>query len=240
MNGLKETMEYVVRLSDANIHQVNGSTYSDKNIYRIDEALRADPLGMSTLSGLLDYIKGEIDHIMASKMIVHIVSPVEVRLLSCLDGDRKRENLVIAKADIPAFPFGKFIGSEEFLIHIRSKIIQNEDAGKLLRFAGTTEAGTVAGYADDGISQSATVRKGIASKETELVPNPVKLRPYRTFTEVEQPESEFIFRMKNFDDGPGCALFEADGGAWKRAAMLHIKNHLEYELTEYPQFTVVS
>lgn len=239
MNGLKEAMEYAVGLSDANIHNINSSTYADKKLYRVDEELRADPIGMSTLSGLLDYIKGDIDH-MASRMIVHIVSPVEVHLLSCLDSDRKRENLVTVKANIPDFPYGKFIGSEEFLIHIRSKFIQNEDACKLLQFAGTTEAGTVAGYSDDGISQSATVKKGIASKGMEIVPNPVKLRPYRTFTEVEQPESEFIFRMKNFDDSPGCALFEADGGAWKRAAMLNIKNHLEFELADFPQFTVVS
>lgn len=46
-----------------------------------------------------------------------------------------------------------------FVIGIRSKFIQNEGAESILRFAGTVENGTVAKYSDDGISQSATVKK---------------------------------------------------------------------------------
>lgn len=71
------------------------------------------------------------------------------------------------------------------------------------------------------------------------VPNPVKLRPYRTFHEVEQPASDFIFRMKS-ERGISCALFEADGGAWENAAMANIKNYLEFELADVEGFTVIS
>ena len=49
---------------------------------------------------------------------------------------------------------------------------------------------TVANYGDDGVSQKATITKGIAGKEDVIVPNPVTLRPYRTFLEVEQPEKQ--------------------------------------------------
>lgn len=239
MNGLREAMEYVTKLDKANVLEICGREYTDKTVYPVKKELLADALHMTTLSGLVDYIKANID-VMADRMIVHVVSPTEVRLLSSLNADRERECLVEVKAELPVFQFGKYLGAEDFLINIRSKFIQNEGAVALLRFAGTTEAGTVANYADDGISQSATVKRGIAGKETELVPNPVKLRPYRTFTEVTQPESEFIFRMKNFDNEAGCALFEADGGAWKREAMQNIKKHLEFELSEMKQFTVIS
>lgn len=52
--------------------------------------------------------------------------------------------------------------------------------------------------------------------------------------------SEFIFRMME-DRSITCALFEADGGAWKNAAMQNIKNYLEFELADYKdQFTVIS
>lgn len=239
MNGLREAMEYVTELGKANVLDIGGQKYTDKQIEHVKKELTADSLYMTTLSGLVDYIKSSIDT-MADKMIVHVVSPIKVQLLSSLNTDRERECLVTVVADIPQFQYGKFLGAEDFLINIRSKFIQDDTTAALLRFAGTTEAGTVAAYADDGISQSATVKRGIAGKETELVPNPVKLRPYRTFTEVQQPESEFIFRMKNFDNEPGCALFEADGGAWKREAMQNIKRHLEFELSELPQFTVIS
>lgn len=79
----------------------------------MDECLRASALTMSTLSGLVDYIKSNTDK-MAEKMVVHVVSPTKVQLLSMLDGDRKRECLVEVNADLPEFSFGKFMDSKVF------------------------------------------------------------------------------------------------------------------------------
>lgn len=236
---IKEALQYIVGLQQPKIIESGDSRYTDVNLRRIDEELRAESIEMTTLSGLIEYIKAGVDD-MADSMLVQVVSPTEVRLISQLDFDRKRECLVEVHADIPQFAYGKFIDSEAFLIGVRSKFIQNEGAESILRCAGTVESGTVAKYGDDGVSQSATVKKGIASKEEKLVPNPVTLRPYRTFTEATQPESEFVFRMK--DDGMSvyCALFEADGGAWKNTAMKAIKEFLKFELAEYPNFTVIS
>ena len=62
-----------------------------------------------------------------------------------------------------------------------------------------------------------------------VVPNPVTLAPYRTFLEVEQPASKFIFRIK---EGGQLALFEADGGAWQHEAILNIKNYLIEQLKD--------
>lgn len=74
-----------------------------------------------------------------------------------------------------------------------------------------------------------------------MIPSPVTLKPYRTFTEVEQPESQFVFRMKEDKyDGVQCALFEADGGAWKLGAMEYIKEYLERELEDPAKFTVIA
>ena len=53
--------------------------------------------------------------------------------------------------------------------------------------------------------------------------------PYRTFIEVEQPESKFIFRMR---EGGACALFEADGGAWKLDAQNAVYEYLKDRLKE--------
>lgn len=236
---IKEALEYIVGLKQPKIIESNYYRYTDVNLKRLDDELRADSIKMTTLSGLVDYIKAEIDS-MAEHMLVQVVSPTEVRLISMLNEDRKRECLVEVQAEIPEFQYGRFIDSESFVIGVRSKFIQNDGSESILRFAGTVESGTVAKYSDDGISQSATVRKGIAGKQNELVPNPVKLRPYRTFTEVEQPESEFVFRMKDSDSTVYCAIFEADGGAWKRKAMENIKSYLEFELADIPQFTVIS
>lgn len=163
------------------------------------------------------------------------------RLYSMLDLDRVREYMVEVHAQVPEFRYGRYMDHENFLIALQSKFIPNDDRERLLRFTGTVENGTVAQYGDDGVTQKATIKTGIASKGEAIVPNPVRLRPFRTFIEVEQPESAFVFRMRqDGDDGVECAIFEADGGAWKNAAMKNIKEYLQFELSDLPQFTVIS
>ena len=240
----KEALQYIVGLREAKVQEVNGDVYSDKELHRIDPYYpKANAFTVSTLTSLVDYIKAGIDS-MSDKMIIVVKSPTEVVLMSMLDENRDREVLVRVEANIPNFYYGDFINHEKFLIGVQSKFINDETTDKdlLLKFAGTVEDGTVAEYGDDGVSQKATVKTGIASKREAIVPNPVKLRPFRTFVEVEQPVSEFVFRMQNSrHDGIACAIFEADGGAWKNEAMKSIKEYLQAELAEYSeQFTVIS
>ena len=98
--------------------------------------------------------------------------------------------------------------------------------------AGNIQADTTANYSDDGTSQKTTIKSGIANNTDVIVPNPVILRPYRTFNEVEQPESAYVFRIKDSERGPMFKLVEADGGIWKAAAMKKIKEFFEFELSE--------
>lgn len=239
---IKDAIKYIVGLGEAKEHTIHGDTYSDKELYRVDKHIpTASAIEMNTLTSLVDYIKSHVDS-MAEKMLVQVVSPEKVQLISMLNDNRKREYLVEVKAQVPSFSYERFTDHEAFCISVQSKFMDDPTTDKaiLLKFAGTVEHGSVAEYGDDGVTQKATVKTGIASKTDAVVPNPVKLRPFRTFVEVEQPVSEFIFRMKDCG-GVTCALFEADGGAWKNAAMKNIKNYLEFELAEYKeQFIVIS
>lgn len=246
----KEALQYVVGLSEAKVMDVtlpDGTvqTYSDKPLQRLQKHIPMvdKEIKMHTLTSLVDYIKGKIDS-MAEKMFVHVVDPETVVLFSQLNEEREREKMVVVSAMLPEFRFDEFMDKEKFCINLQSKFIDDpaSDRALLLKFAGTVENGTIAEYGDDGVTQKATVKTGIASKGDALVPNPVKLRPYRTFHEVEQPVSEFIFRMKeNRMGGVDCAIFEADGGAWRIAATESIKDYLEFELAALKeQFTVIS
>ncbi len=237
---IKKALEYIVGMSEPQVLEINGETYSDKRLERIRHNPKAKAIELTTLTSLVEYIRAGIDT-MDDKMIIHVSSPECVRLYSMLDLDRVREYMVEVNAQVPEFRYGRYMDHESFLIALQSKFIQNDDRDLLLRFTGTVENGTVAQYGDDGVTQKATIKTGIASKGEAVVPNPVRLRPFRTFVEVEQPESAFVFRMRE-DGGSGveCAIFEADGGAWKNAAMKNIKEYLQFELSDLPQFTVIS
>ena len=82
---------------------------------------------------------------------------------------------------------------------------------------------------DNGISQEVSVRTGAVLKEQQTVQPIVRLQPYRTFLEVEQPASDFLLRL---DKEGRPALYEADGGAWKLEAKRSIAAYLGEQLAD--------
>ena len=236
---IEKALKYLMGLKAPEIQEIGGDTYSDKPLHRISYNPKAEHIELNTLTSLVDYLISEFDA--HDKLFVHVVSPVQVDVFSALDCDRTREKLLEVNALIPYFDFGHFIDHEAFCIGLQSKFLDVDDRGLLLRFAGTVEAGTVAQYGDDGVSQKATVKTGIASKAEAVAPNPVTLKAYRTFLEVEQPAAQYVFRMRQDNAGRvQCALFEADGGAWQIAAKEAIKTYLVRELEGYDGIVVIS
>ena len=115
--------------------------------------------------------------------------------------------------------------------------INDADRNLVLDFASHLKIEKGAEVQDNGISQMATVRDGVASLAQAKTPNPVTLRPYRTFNEVEQPASQFVFRINKLAN---LALFEADGGKWKLEAVERIANYLKNELASNKKITILA
>lgn len=227
---LKEAMKYFLENSKPEIVDINGRKYSNRNMQQIAEEKYPVAIQLTTLTGLVDYLAFEnLESERDSELILQVVSPTKVLLYSKLDYDQNRKHYVEVNADLPQMDFGEYLDQEHFIISLKTKFVQTEDPESdlnlLVRFAGTAEGSTLRAYKDDGFSQSVTISDGVASKSQAVVPNPVSLRPYRTFLEVDQPESMFVFRMKE-ERGMSCALFEADGGAWKYHAVQNIKKYL--------------
>lgn len=120
---------------------------------------------------------------------------------------------------------------------LQSSFVDIGTKSTLLKYTGLIQDEAVKTTGDDGVSQQVTVKTGVASVGQAIVPNPVELAPYRTFPEIEQPLSKFIFRMK---EGPSAAIFEADGGAWRNEAMNNIREYLEENLRDYNNISIIS
>ncbi|MEI5994793.1 hypothetical protein [Candidatus Enterococcus mansonii] len=195
----------------------------------------ADPLEINTLSGFVNYIKANIERI-NNKLIVQIKNEQTVHLKGIIEEDGSRECLATASAIIPRFHFDNFYDMEEFNIALQSKFVSlttekdvPDDRSLLLQVVGNVAEKNVKQASDDGVSQAITINQGVATQANVQIPNPVLLAPYRTFLEVEQPASQFVFRMK---DGPRAAIFEADGGAWRNQAIVNIREFLLEALEE--------
>ena len=234
----REALEYLVTLGEEKepIIDLTQGTFSTVSLSRVTEP-KAKSLSISTLTGFVDYIKSNIDAI-NTKLLIHVSSPTLVKLYGPLNADRERENYLAAEADLPNnIRYESFLDTEQFNIMLQSSFVDKGNREVLLKYTGLIKDEAVKTTGDDGISQQVTVKTGVASVGQAVVPNPVSLAPYRTFPEIEQPESKFIFRMK---DGPRAAIYEADGGAWRNKAILSIKEYLKEQLKEIENIEIIA
>lgn len=233
-NGLKEALKYAVELSEPTMLDLDYGTYSDKNLYRISRP-KIETLNVTTLTALVEYISQNRDRLPLDQLMIHVMSPTEVKLLSpLLDKDGTRDCFISIEPELPSIAFGRLYENEGFNILMQSAFQDTEDKKIILKVVGNIIDKAVRQISDDGVSQAVTIKTGTVNVDNVVVPNPVTLKPYRTFTEVEQPESKFIFRMR---EGGNCMLVEADGGAWKRDAMENIKDFLSAQL---PEISIIS
>lgn len=234
----KEALEYLVNLGKEKdpIIKLPQGTYSTVRLTRVEE-VKAAALTVSTLTGLVDYIKTNVDSL-KTKLLIQVKSPKEVLLYSPLNVDKEREIFISAEAILPNnVKYDQFIDTERFNIMLQSAFVDSGDKAILLKYTGLIKEETVKDTGDDGISQSVTIKTGVATVGQAIVPNPVNLAPFRTFPEVEQPSSKFIFRMK---EGPAAAIYEADGGTWRNTAILNIKDYLQDQLKEIENIEIIA
>lgn len=224
---IKQAIEYVVGLGNKKEVEIGGVTYTSNDL-RVVEVPKPKAIALNTLTGLVEYIKSNIDFETTHGCMIHIASPVEVRFMSRLCGnDCHRDILAIANPLLPFISFDRYVRSEEFNVMLQSSFVSNDDRDLLLKFSGNIQENTNRKTQDDGVTQVVEMKTGVTTISNVIVPNPVTLAPYRTFVEIDQVESDFIFRVK---EGPMCAIFEADGGAWRNEAIRRIKEYLREQL----------
>lgn len=112
---------------------------------------------------------------------------------------------------------------DQAMIALRTKFQENDGSRYLIDLLSRIMTEGSVTSEDNGVSQQVTVQKGVSLVGRENVKPIVKLKPYRTFWELDQPESEFLVRVK---EGGKIGLFEADGGAWKYKARIAIRDYL--------------
>lgn len=225
-------IEKIEELSKVERFQIEGREYASKSLSLIQPPL-IKVSGVATLTAVRDYLIKNPDVLDLSRVIVHVAAHDQVDIKGVVDQiQRTRENYLTAKASHQPYPFKQYLEQEDFVIAMQSYFVQAGDVAPLLAVAGGLVDENVANFGDDGTTQKVMIRQGILRNVETPVPNPVILAPYRTFMEVEQPASKFVYRIKKGRNGPEMALFEADGGNWKLQCIGLIKAWLEAELPE--------
>lgn len=222
---LKEAMQYLIGLKRPEIVETKGMTFTPLTLTRLDSEKDVAPIKVRSLSGLVDYVQSNFDH--ERPVLVHVESPRSVKVYDALNDENNRRTYVEAKAMLPDITFERYMSRETFNVQLQACFVKNEDRDRVLKLISSIVEDNSLKTEDTGITQRVTAKTGITSVGVENVPNPVALKPFRTFVEVNQPESEFILRLQ---EGPNVALFEADGAAWELNAMASIAEYLKEKL----------
>ncbi|SKB05207.1 hypothetical protein [Sporosarcina newyorkensis] len=224
---LKEFAQYLLELKRPETVEAEGRTYSTKQLHRLDVERDVRTITIQSLSGIVDYIKSNFDH--ERPIMIQVASPTEVNVYDALNDENDRRNYIQAKALLPDITFEKFMSREAFNIMVQACFVGSDTKTTVLKVISSIVEENSLAQSDDGVTQHVTVNQGVATRGLDTIPNPVSLKPYRSFVEINQPESDFILRLR---EGGNVALFEADGGAWELNAMHNIKAYFELELAE--------
>lgn len=222
---LKELLDRTLEFYKPNeiiTQDIDGRLYTRHplNMLPKPEEYHPDKLTFFSLSALVQLAKIEA----LLNPVLTIDSHAQVSLRSAMQPQNKNARFCYAEAKLnfSMFQFGHWMDLENFVINLQSCFVQDDSVSAILTMLSHLHNETVQENKDDGFTQSLNIRTGITTKAKVQVENPVTLRPYRTFPEIDQPEGQFIIRFKNDGKGISCVLFEAGGGLWKIDAITSI------------------
>lgn len=223
---LKEAIDRIVELATPKTFEIGGDTYSTERLSRISPFVeRPDSIDVTGLDSLCKLIRTEINKI-DSVVMVQATGHANVSVFTTYLDDFSRNYLYKAKADVPGIRTG-WRDRETALIELRSLFIPGSGTAYLLDLISRMTNENSVSTQDNGVTQTVEAKQGVSLKATVEVKPRISLQPFRTFLEVEQPESEFLLRI---DENGQIGLFEADGGVWKLEAKRNIVKYFESTL----------
>lgn len=234
MDATAEAIQKIIDLAAPVTVSEHGLPWATRNLNLVTPPV-APAFVVGTLDGFVNMLESGVDSFDVASTLIHITGFGRVDLVQ-RKGDsygRRTAHVTASLTEgVTTFPyFNRFGAQEDFIIGLQSHFQSSPDLSGLLDLASHITGKETVKQVDSGITQEVTVQRGTAFKETVEVKARVSLKPFRTFRELDQPASEFIFRVK---DGAQLALFEADGGAWKIAAVGLIADWLKNRINTSP------
>lgn len=229
---LKEAIEKIVELAGVKVVCDNdGNVYTNDTVFQLRPDLdRPEHRHLTSLDALAKLVRTEAVHF-ADGTPLYITVPAynKVECFTAIQPAQRNTRYVLYTSeavDVPGWNPETRLPFEQASIALQTRFQPTTDRDYALRLLSQITTGGKVTYNDNGIATSIITQKGVALQGTEAIKPLVKLKPYRTFQEVDQPESLFLIRI----DERGISFIEADGGMWKLDARATVKTFLETAL----------
>jgi hypothetical protein len=236
---IKKALKYLVELGGIHTKSlIDGTEYitSGEHCQIVRMPVLA-PIACNTLTGIVDFINMQDtllpeERILLIPICIHIKSHCEVELIGDLDNKWLNKKLWV-KAGCKVFDSTNMESPlEEFLIWIQSCFVQDYETNYLLEILSKITASNGVEVTDKGVSLAIKRKKDIHFKENDKMRSQFSLRPYRTFSEIEQPESLFVLRVHDSANGISISMSETTDPTWKLRAINSIKAFFQERITD--------
>ena len=236
---LKEAIQYIQETAARPFLQsVDGHAYlfdKDGTYTEIKPDLYGpETLELQSLDALVKMVRTEATE---DDVPIYITVPTHLTVKCFSQPDPELRNqrkwyYKVYATDVPGWESGNKLGFEEMQIALRTRFQETPDTAYALKLLSDITTGGKITFNDNGVATSVVTQKGVALQSNEAIRPIVRLRPYRTFQEIDQPESPFLIRVSE----RWISFTEADGGMWKLIARQTIKafleEHLQQEVSE--------
>lgn len=226
---LKAMIEKIESMAKPFIYEEDGQVFSNKEmIHVMDKKPMPACIDLTGLDSVCKMVRNEYKHV-GLQIFIQVTDYKNVCVFTELDEDEDRLYLYKCRADTPELTTGRFMDYAKAVIELRSLYIPNQGTQYLLQLLSSISNESKVTSTDNGVTQQVEARSGIALNSMVKVEPRVSLQPFRTFIEVEQPESEFLLRINERGE---IGFFPADGGVWKLEATRNVAGYFEEALED--------
>ena len=226
---LEKFVNRIVELAAPTTHEIEGRTYSSEKLHRVDPPkYKPEAITVTGLDSICKLVQNEVKAV-GRKVFIRVAAYNKVSVFTTYDDQYERFYLYRCEADTPAVTMDRFMSYEKAVIELRSLYIPNEGTDYLLNLLRSISSESKVTSSDNGITQTVEAKSGISLMQKVEIKPRVLLKPFRTFIEVDQPESTFLLRINSEGN---IGFYEADGGVWKLEATRNVAGYFEENLKD--------
>lgn len=215
------------------IEEINGVEYEKTaRGYSLLQNTHTKYIEVNSLDGLVGMIDAYLNETKDTDIKAPFIVNIDfnnIQVMSALGNDKIRNYLIEANPMIPNLEMGHRLTVEELIILLSTSYVPTENTTKFINSLSSLRVVEEVEFNDDGIGQTVVAKQGASMNKSFQVQPIVKLQPIRSYAEIEQVESKFLFRVNK--DGTVC-LRDADGGQWKYEVQKRIFDYLKEKLND--------
>lgn len=236
---LKDAIEKIEEMSAPGLVHIGDEDYivcKDGGYTQVKKDLDLpECITLSSLDAAVTMVKTEAAAICAHDgnvpLFISVPSATKVIVFTAVLYDKRAERVTYYEAkafDVPGWEPSVKLPFDQAAVALQTRFQEGSDRDYCLQLLSNITTGAKVTYNDIGVATTVVTQKGVALQQNQTIKPLVRLRPYRTFQEVTQPEGLFLIRI----DERGITFTEADGGMWKLEARKTVAAYLKDALAD--------